>query len=398
MRLLLDDIGLVGRAGALARLDADEPNLEVRVFNPTLLRAWRPLEYVARFPRATRRMHNKALVADGVAAVVGGRNRGNDYFDVATDSPFEDIDLLAVGEAARDVAREFGRYWHGGVAVEVDRVADPADDREALDAWRERRAAASAVHREALGARDEVAALRLLDGALDAYAGRAAVLADAPTKVVGPLADGDEGVAARVLAEFAATREELLICSPYLIPGEAGMAVFRELRARGVEITVLTNSFAANDVAAVHAGYRDWRRDLLEIGVALHEFRPGEGAGPGRAFLGARRTTLHAKAFVVDGERAFVGSFNLDPRSAVHNTEMGLLIDAPALAGRLRERLSRTLETRAWRLALDAEGELAWHGLDERGASVVHRDEPRMSRTEEALVYLASWLPIEWLL
>ena len=397
VRLLLDDVELPGREALLARLAADNGRFDVRVFNPTVLRSFRPLEYVARFPRATRRMHNESLSADAVAAVVGGRDIGNGYFDIETNKPFEDLDVLALGAVAGEVAAQFDAYWHGGLAVDVARLSGPADA-SAYREWEARRAEASEVHRGEVAERGDIAIRRFVAGTLEAHPDEGEILFDQPWKVVSALHDEGGHLAPRILELLASAEEELLLSSPYLIPDREIMRMFRDLRARGVRVTLLTNSLAANDVPLVHAGYRDYRHELLEIGIRLLEFKPTEG-DPGRwSLFGSGRTTLHAKAFVVDGARSFVGSFNLDPRSAMHNTEMGVLIESESFAASLRERLGRELSSRAWEVVLGEEGTLEWHEPDERGNDVVHRREPGTRWWQRAGIYLASWLPIAWLL
>lgn len=401
VRLLLDDIALVERAPALARFAAAHENLELRVFNPTWLRRLRPIEYLARFPRATRRMHNKSLTVDGVTSVVGGRNVSNEYFGVDSESVFEDLDVLALGDVATRAATAFERYWRSGLAVDIGRVVAPADDEGYRD-WLAVRAEALAGYRTEVDEREDLAVGRLVNGTVESVVTEAALLVDDPRKVLGGLG-GSGAVAEGVLELFGAAEKALVIASPYLIPGADGMRVFETLRRRGVEVTILTNSLAANDVALVHAAYRDYRRPLLELGVRLYEFRPNASPTRGRraladAFFGSRRTTLHAKSFVVDGARSFVGSFNIDPRSTSHNTEMGLVVESEELGRRLSERLDRTLDARAWEVVLVEDGALEWRGRDAEGRAVARGREPDTTRLQRALVYIASWLPIDWLL
>ena len=396
VRLLIDDIGLVGREAELARLVAEHEHLQIRVFNPTWLRRFRPIEMLARFPRANRRMHNKSLTVDGVATVVGGRNIGDAYFDVDTTLAFEDLDVLAVGAAAEDVVEAFEGYWFSGIAFDVG-LLGTAEEADRADSSTDRREALARFRAE-IDARDDLPGARLLGGLAEPLAVSASALRDDASKVLAPLRSDAGSLAPRILEILRSAREELLLSSPYLIPGDEGMAVFRELRERGVRVTVLTNSFAANDVAAVHAGYRDYRVPLLEAGVDLHEFKPDEDAprwSYANSFLGSTQAALHAKAFVVDRRTSFVGSFNLDPRSALHNTEMGLLIGSEPFAERLHAHLSDSVEERAWRVLPARDGGLEWRDGD---GTVVAGEDPDTVWAQRALAYLASWLPVEWLL
>lgn len=403
VRLLLDDIGLVGREAMLAQFAAAHEAFELRVFNPTWLRSFRPFEYLARFPRANRRMHNKSLTVDGAASIVGGRNIGEAYFGKDETLRFTDLDVLAVGDVSEDTRGAFDRYWRSGIAFDIAllRGADArlsADERDnwsaagraALDRWRDRseRRGGGVVRALQNGqARDIPSAMR--------------TIADPPGKVIGDLEEVGGTVAPEVLRLLSTAREDVLISSPYLIPGDAGMSVFRALRERGVAVTILTNSYAANDVAAVHVGYRDYRKPLLELGISLHEFKPDAGAKAWRyrdSLVGRSKAALHTKAFVIDGRMGFVGSFNLDPRSAMHNTEMGVVVDSAGFATDLRANLELSLDQRAWQVVLTPSGSLEWHDRAEGDVPVVAQADPGTVLPQRVLLRLASWLPVDWLL
>jgi len=188
------------------------------------------------------------------------------------------------------------------------------------------------------------------------------------------------------------------LVSPYFVPGREATATLAGMAQRGVHVRVLTNSLQATDVAAVHAGYAKWRRALLEAGVSLYELRRmDDGATQQRRIGGSSSSSLHAKTFGVDGQRVFVGSFNLDPRSIDLNTEMGLVIDSPVLAGQLSARLNESMPDKAFEVRLDADGKLVWLQRTGEGVTTYH-EEPGTSAWKRAGVRVLSWLPIDWLL
>jgi putative cardiolipin synthase len=189
------------------------------------------------------------------------------------------------------------------------------------------------------------------------------------------------------------------LVSPYFVPTQEGTDALVAVAARGVRVRVLTNSLAATDVGPVHAGYSKRREALLRAGVRLFEFKPAAAPPPAsrKGLAGSRAGSLHAKTFAIDGRRIFVGSFNFDPRSARLNTEMGVVIESPALAQRLVVRLDNDLPSIAWEVRLRDDGALEWI---ERGASgeVRHATEPQTSAMRRAWVHSLSFLPIDWLL
>lgn len=398
VRLLLDDIDLKGRVGSLSRLAADIPELQIRIFNPVWLRFARPLDYILRFPRSSRRMHNKSFTVDAVVSIVGGRNVGDEYFDVDSGVSFTDYDVLAAGRVANDIVTQFDAYWFSGIALDCAQVVDAANDEEMQVRLAQLNEALEGFE-ETSRSSDELAPEQLMNGTLTAFPCEGDVLFDPPAKVLGRLFDTHGNLAPRIRDLMLSARESLLISSPYFIPSDEGIELFRQLRERDIEITVLTNSYAANDVLAAHAGYVDYRKRMLELGVRMYEFKPDN---PGRTrrhqLLGARRSSLHAKAFVIDQERHFVGSFNLDPRSAIHNTEMGVVFDNAQFACNLYTSLTDRLDEIAYDLGLDERHRLQWKERTGDMDVVLHHSEPDTNALQRSGVYLLSWLPVEWLL
>lgn len=396
VRLLLDDIDMKGRERMLSRLVSEIDSLEVRIFNPVWFRHVRVLDYLARFPRSSRRMHNKSFTVDNVATIVGGRNIGNEYFNVGGDVSFADFDILAGGPIAARVANEFEQYWRSGIAVDVGQLGTPARDKT-YALWRQQVAQCEHRFRDDIETPAGLPPEQLLTGRLDACHGHGKVLFDQPEKVLGGLFDTEGSLAPTIIDLLSSAQEELLITSPYFIPGDLGMSVFRELRQRGVRISLLTNSFKANDVVIVHAGYIDYRKQLVELGVRMYEFKP-DSRTSNLTLIGSKRASLHAKTFVIDQRRLFVGSFNLDSRSAIHNTEMGIVFDSREFAESLYRSQNERLEQSAYRLRLGSSKKLEWVEKTQSGDTRIHVTEPGTSRLQRGLIYLLTWLPVEWLM
>jgi putative cardiolipin synthase len=401
VRLLLDDNNTAGLDGMLLALDRD-PNIEVRLFNPFARRDWRSLGYLTDFARLNRRMHNKSFTVDNQVTIVGGRNIGDEYFGAADDVLFADLDVIAIGPAVQAVSQDFDRYWNSASAYPVAALVDAGAEQSAQGVAER----AAALRREP-AAQAYLQALRTLpfveqlaQRSLPFEWGAARLVSDDPAKVRGE-GEAQARVGVRLRTLMGEPQRQLDLVSPYFVPGKATTAELAAIAARGTAVRVLTNSLEATDVAAVHAGYAKWRRELLQAGVSLYELRR-EGGEPqpqqeraGR--FGSSSSSLHAKTFAVDRQRIFVGSFNFDPRSLELNTEMGLVIDSPALAAALDSRLTQSMPRHAYRAQLEQDGKLVW--IEQTGQGVRrHEEEPGAGFWKRAGVRILSWLPIDWLL
>lgn len=395
VRLLLDDLNVRGSRDVLAALDS-HPRIEVRLFNPTRAREGslvRGVEMVLRWLSVNRRMHNKAWIADGRVAIVGGRNVGDEYFDAARDTNFMDTDVAVIGEAVGEGERQFDAYWNSPNAVPLAALVKHPDS--TLDAVRQTlgtglRSPVAAPYLRKLaqspGVRSLVAGTRTVHWSRAAH-----LISDPPEKAAGapPAPDWMTPV---LVHDMSSARQQLLLISPYFVPGDAGVRWLGDLRRRGVEVGVLTNSLAANDVVAVHGGYAGYRPALLRAGIALYELK-AQGKPDGSLF-GSSGASLHTKAFVVDGRTGFVGSFNLDPRSMNLNTEMGLLFEQPDMARELRQLYARkTAAPVSYRLALVGD-ELRWHD-DAARPPLTWTREPDASLWRRAAARVIGWLPVE---
>jgi putative cardiolipin synthase len=382
VRILLDDNRLGWKERALAELDA-HPNVELRVFNPTRARvSWaRVLEFVTRMSRLNRRMHNKIFAVDGAAAIVGGRNVGDHYFAAGGREAFRDYDALMLGPAASEAGASFDAFWNSEHAVPAEallpRALPPSRASRRL-AKLEAQVARTVPDLAARAARGQA----LLDGWLagrGVHWAQGTVFGERPERVKGARA---ERVIATRLAELVqGAQHEVLIESAYFVPGDQGVALLADVARRGVRVRVLTNSLAATDVTAVHAGYTRYREALIEAGVELHEFRVRPRARRwGLRHETAYETALHSKVLVVDQRHAWIGSFNMDPRSIALNTEVGVLVDDPGFATVLAGFIGSDLAPEhAWRVTLEPDRDgtpgLVWRGAP-RGTPIETRHEP----------------------
>ena len=395
VRILLDDIDLHGRDGALLAFHA-HPRIELRLFNP-FRRGWlRLFEWLTRFGELNRRMHNKALVADDQRCIVGGRNVGNEYYGLARDVAFNDLDIVACGAVAMEVRKSFDVYWENKRARPMSEVAGPESAlASGPGVFRTMLEMKAAQGREKLSLQDQVETPPdERPWYRDAVEANARLLADPPEKSWSRRAR-KRGLATALGRAMSQAEQEVLIVSPYFVPRRRVLARLTGLARRGVKVRVLTNSLASNDVIVVHAGYAPKRPALLRAGVELFELKPdgGQLRRSGKAKLQFRpsegRASLHAKLFIIDRRFVLIGSFNLDPRSARLNTEMGILVDCPALA-REAAAFSESLMAEANQVAL-VDNQLVWKGNDGQ----LMREEPHAGRGLRLLVTLLGWLPIE---
>ena len=400
VRLLLDDHNTAGLDTMLAACDS-HGNFAVRLFNAHRLRRWRLLGLLMDFARLNRRMHNKSFTVDGAVTIVGGRNVGDEYFGAHQGISFIDLDVLAIGDAAARVSRDFERYWTSKPAVPVARLM-PGATAQSLGAM-ERAAAKTLSSPEARAYSASIAATNLVAslraGTLPIEWARVRLVSDSPSKGLG-LVGRRKLLFRRLRRVLGAPRHELLLVSPYFVPTRRGMRLLLGLARRAVRITVLTNSLEATDVAAVHAGYAAYRRALLGAGVSLYEMKrvatisrdkdrhTGDSSG----------SSLHAKAFCVDRARVFIGSLNFDARSVRLNTEMGLVIESEKMAEFVAaEVATRRFRDETYAVRLAESGRLEWVEQTAAG-ELIHGREPNAGPARRFVVRALSLLRIDWLL
>jgi cardiolipin synthase C len=392
VRLLLDDLHTSGDDALLLALAAT-PNLELRLFNPFPAGrdglAARFTASLFDFDRVNRRMHNKLFIADGAMAIAGGRNIGSPYFRQTLDENFLDIDTFVIGALVPRLGELFDRYWNSAHVYPIAAVVGAAARRDDPEAWFE--AATAAAHapppqppppNDLLGygpLRDELDA-----GKLGLVWATAEAFADDPDRVIGkqvsyggvPLLDVD-AVRYNVREQMRRSRTEVTMVSPYLIPGPEGLEVLREITGRGVRIVIVTNSLSSTDEPLAYGGYRPYRPELLRLGAQIWELSSMRARGSIRLGLfGSKVGRLHAKAVIFDGDTLYIGSMNLDPRSNLHNTEIGLIVRSPELAAQVSNLIDGLRQQGAWRVRLAPDGEALEWVSSEGDDETVLTDEP----------------------
>ncbi len=395
VRILVDDLDARAKNNGFAALDA-HPHIEVRLFNPMASRSGtlsKAGEFGTGFARLNHRMHNKSWIADNRIALVGGRNLGDEYFDAHAGINFVDLDLLMAGPVVTQVSNNFDRFWNSPSNYPIAQLAPTAATDSALAQLRGTLEQAATDLRGSPYAqvlREDAQVQDLLDGDTKLYwSTRWTFVSDDPMKATVPQADRSEVLKVMVPA-MRATQRELRLISPYFVPGEMGTELLVESAKSGRGVRILTNSLAANDVAAVHGGYMEYRPALLQGGVQLWELKPS-GNTPSKFSLGGSSgSSLHTKAMIVDADTVFVGSYNLDPRSTSLNSEQGVLVSHPVLAEQLTRIFDRQVSPqRAWQVSLDEHGTVWTDGTQ------TFRKEPEAPASRRAMSWLMKVLPVE---
>lgn len=412
VRVLIDDGETVAGDDQIAGLAA-HPSVEIRIFNPFAYRGhtqlFRAIEFMFNASRLDYRMHNKLLVVDNAVALIGGRNIGDQYFQIDPESQFADDDIFAAGPIAQQLSATFDEYWSSALSIPAEALSGrkpPAAANEPRKVVSEQSQQLKTdgidyLKRVASGAPFD----GMISGRLPLIWAHAQVICDSPDKknvkngvMVGRL------MQRAVVNATIEVQSELLMVTPYLIPGKEGMQLFKDLRQRNVRVRILTSSLESSTVLLAQGGYMHYRVPLLENGVELYEVRSllGNARGSGQTAAISRygNYSLHAKLFVFDRQRLFIGSMNFDQRSMHLNTEIGLIIDSPALAEQVAARFDAMVQPlNSYRLALrqnDTGGaaSLAWY-TQEDGKAVAYDTEPARSDWQRVKVNVLSLLPLD---
>ncbi|WP_202410422.1 phospholipase D family protein [Pseudomaricurvus sp. HS19] len=401
VRLLVDDVGTLITDSWVSLLQY-HPNIEIRVFNPVAARAGmsRVMQGLSEFERVNHRMHNKLLVADGQVIITGGRNIADAYFS-NDETLFHDVDIICAGPVVQQATASFDAYWNHPVAVPLDILLPPKEGAEGLQRLRQKSAefieqTRHSVFAEAL--RETPLLHRIQSGELSFAWGRAQLYADPPDKAARhDEVDRSEYLIEHLLPVLARSEQRLQMSSAYFIPGDMGVEFLTALERRGVEVSVLTNALSTTDVGVVHSGYSKYRDDLLQNGIELWELRSQAGRNTRlKWFKGSSRASLHAKSFVIDDDRAVIGSVNLDGRSVLQNTEIGVYVENPEINRQLAETFARwTSPESAWRVTLDDDSNLRWQATDDEGNPIVEHKDPETSAWQRFKVWVLSLLPVE---
>ncbi len=407
VRLLLDDFNNNAKFDQHLLRFSSHPNIAVRIINPLMYRKFQTLNYLTGLPRINRRMHNKSMIFDKQITIIGGRNIGDEYLSNDKNSQFADLDVLLIGKVVADIDNSFASYWSAPISFDIETLAtldkgETTDFVQGLDKLKADEKSSSngslSIYKAAI--EDSSIDKDLLNKRVPFRWTDMQFLNDDVGKLTKTV-PADTNLVHQLRTLLGSPSKKLTIISSYFVPTKDGVNTLVELAESGIEIKILTNSFDATDVTAVHSGYSQWRPSLLRSGVKIYELKATASEEKRENKLWKARsqssTSLHAKAFAVDDYQVFIGSYNVDPRSANINTEMGVIINDDQLATQLHDALSDDLLTQAYEVKLLDNGNLQWHTIEE-GKKVVYDSEPRTDVSDHVWLTIMSWLPIDWLL
>ena len=378
VRFLLDDIFTTVKDEELAIIDG-HPNVELRLFNPISRRGVDVFNYLGNFESANRRMHNKSFIVDNQIAIVGGRNIADEYFELNTGGEFRDFDMIAVGPTAGEVSKEFDAFWNHSRAVPAEAVIGKFSE-EQIAKFRanidqQHLEEARTIYQDAVNS-DLMRSLQARERPL--VSADAVVLTDDPDKLISKISRENEILVQAMAAIVRAAKSEVVVATPYFVPGDDGVEFWRSIVDKGVRVVIVTNSLAANNHTAVHSAYARYRKDIIQAGVELYEARANAVSETREGAPQPKAMTMHTKAMIFDREQVFVGSLNLDPRSIEINSEMGMVVNSPEMTSALADRLFENLGNWTYRVKLNDEGQLRWHATID-GVEVVETSEPLAS-------------------
>jgi len=404
VRILVDDINLSGRDSNF-KMMSQHKNIEIRIFNPLKNRDWfRNFELVFKLKRAGRRMHNKAFIADNASAIIGGRNIGDEYFDARNSLNFVDLDLLTIGPIVSDITESFEDYWQSNWATPIEQISKTRVvktqllklQRNLKDKWHH---AKNTEYFQSL--KHSTFTQKIINKQIDFTWAEATLFYDKPDKLCKDFVEQTSHIGPQIMPYFNQAKTELIIATPYFVPGAKGVKWFQNKKQQSLTIKILTNSLAATDVIAVHAGYKKYRKHLLDSGVDLFELKPTAQTGLSKTHSlieGSRHASLHAKYMVVDQQYVFIGSANIDPRSQYLNTEIGIMVNSKQLAKFTCDLFNKSVSLEnSYQLQLDVHKKIKWLSK-EKGTSRQYNNEPNAGSLRKLGVYIFSLLPIESLL
>lgn len=407
VRLLIDDFNSSAALDQQLLRFSSHPNTAVRIVNPLMHRKFQALNFVTGLPRINRRMHNKSMTFDKQITIIGGRNIGNEYLSNDQNSQFADLDVLLIGKVVADIDNSFGSYWSAPISYDIETLVTldedgPTDFIEGLDQLgtneKSDNQSSLSVYKSAIA--DSSIDTDLLNKRIPFRWTDMQFLSDDVGKLTTSV-PADTNLVQQLRTLLGRPDKELTIISSYFVPTKDGVDTLVELADSGINIKILTNSFDATDVTAVHSGYSQWRPKLLKSGIKIYELKSTASEEDRENKLWKARsqssTSLHAKTFAIDDHQVFIGSYNVDPRSANINTEMGVIINDDELARQLHEALSDDLLSQAYEVKLTDDNHLQWHTM-ENGEKKVYEAEPRVDLSDHIWLTIMSWLPIDWLL
>ncbi|MFP6806812.1 MAG: phospholipase D family protein [Pseudomonadales bacterium] len=378
VRLLLDDVFTTAPDRTFLLMH-QHPNIDVRIFNPISRWGLKAINYVGHFKQANRRMHNKSFTVDNSISIVGGRNIADEYFQLKDDSVFVDFDMLIFGPVVKDISASFDNYWNHERALPIEHIAKNkkgetleqvmADVSERLDG----------IYAEVYNEANESKLLQdLIARRIPLYPADARVIVDNPDKLINDISREHMDLANDLREVMLSAEKEIILITPYYVPGDTGVELVRKIVKSGVKMTIITNSLASNNHVPVHGAYSRYRKAVIKAGAQIYEARATSARVLSEDGEGPDNLTLHTKVFLIDNRYIFVGSVNLDPRSIEINAEMGLLVDSAEMVGNLVGGAQQKLDGIFYRVILNDKDKLEWHAIID-GQKVVKTIEPDTS-------------------
>ncbi|WP_455598037.1 phospholipase D family protein [Acinetobacter pecorum] len=406
VRLQIDDQNGTQLDDKLLAL-SQHPNIQVKLFNPYKFRKLRALDYGFRMKQVNHRMHNKLIIADGTAAVTGGRNISSEYFDASEDFQFTDVDIFFTGQSVNAANQTFIKFWNDDLSYNLQQVLNDAGNPEMLKKLKTEFAREDVDETELkrrVGIAEKQVEQQLKKQPI--HWAPAYFVADTPAKAR-PHAKNGDYIYTHMLELMGEPKKHLELVSSYFIPTQEGTDYLTHRAQQGVKIRILTNSFQANDVALVYAYYQQYRQQLLQNGIELWEFKPYI-VRPERTWYevmtgniipakNKNSSSLHAKFFDLDG-MVFIGSFNFDPRSAFLNTEVGLVIQSEDFQKEITYAMDQYLPRIAYQLKLNEKNEIIWLEYQKDGRIIQHLHDPDTTKFQRFMMNLVTKFPGEWLM
>ncbi len=423
VRLLLDDNGTVGMDKLLTRLNS-HPNIEVRLFNPYVQRKFRSIAYFTDTVRINRRMHNKSFTVDGVVSIIGGRNVGDEYFAVNKDLVFADLDVSLVGKVVPKIQQDFDDYWASESSYPLELIVKPqttVSSQETVSSQADKikqKNTINIVNRK----KTKNYLMNVLNTSYPKYLENqnypivwtnAYYFSDPSSKSKQARSfKFKDSLIAQIIPFIASTKNQLILISPYFVPTKVGTDYLVKMAKQGKRVIIITNSLSSTDVTIVHSAYQKYRKQLLQAGIELYEFKD-DPKNDEYGKKGYRRkykdtydvngslpnsgASLHAKASIIDDRYVFIGSSNFDPRSALLNTEDGVILEDSGLARAISEALEQNRDVINYQLTLQSNGKLLWRTLED-GKRVVYYHEPETPLKDRIFSEILAMLPIDgWL-
>lgn len=402
VRLLLDDLDTTPQFDQTLLNFSKHQNIAVRLINPKNVRSLTPLNFATAMPRYHRRMHNKSMTFDKQISIIGGRNIGDEYLRSDNKNEFSDLDILLAGKVVNAINDSFEQYWHSDLSYDIEVLVknnpqQSADFLQSLDKIKHQNALAITQNHQNPNTLDHL----LNQGRLNLRWAKIDFFAD-NVKKLSKKDKQSERLVSQLREAIGTPKQDFTVISSYFVPTRLGVMQLKQLVENGVNVTILTNSFQATDVPIVHSGYLNARLPMLQAGVKLYELKPSVDADlrQKKSTLNKQdnSTSLHTKAFAVDDRLAFIGSYNLDPRSANINTELGVVIYDKALARAIHQMFDDKILNISYRLDI-AQNRLVWQTLEENNSVIIlQQKEPNLSLVNRLWLNLFAVLPITWLL